>query len=322
MPQNPKIPNKIKLQIPASTSNLGSGFDILGAALNLYNEFELQLVSNPKDSGFILKGFGKDKMPADKNNLIWQTMDKTFKLLKCSNFSLSNFKITITSNIPLGSGLGSSATAIIAGIAFANILCNSPLNKDDIAQIATEIEGHPDNAVPSVFGGLCLCYKDASKTKFITIATNNLKLVVINPSFQISTIQARKSLPKKYPIQDIVFNLSRISLLSAALTSKNYNLLKIAFEDKIHQPYRIKNIPHAQEIFTAAINAGAYAPFISGSGPSLAAFVNQKTAPKVCKAMTQIWKKNNIKVKSFILDFNKKGLVTTSGFAHPSSLRT
>jgi homoserine kinase len=237
-------------------------------------------------------------------------MDKTFKRFGCKKYNLNNLKITIDSRIPLGSGLGSSATAIIAAIIMAGALSGKNLSKEDIARMATEIEGHPDNAFPAVFGGLCLCYKSIeNRMSFMKFSAPKLKLVIINPSFEISTQKSRKLLPKKYKIQDIVFNLSRSALLSAAFVSKNYDLLKEAVGDKIHQPYRSKNIPKIQEVFAAALKAGAKGAFISGSGPSIAAFALPKDAQKICNAMSKVWTSDKIKVKKYILDFDKQGIV-------------
>jgi len=299
---------KIKVRVPASTSNLGSGFDVFGAALKLYNEYEVQTVA--KNGGFVFKGEGKDKLHRDESNLFWQIMSETFKSLKCKKYSLKNLKITINSRIPISSGLGSSASAIVGAIAAAHFLRGKNPSKKVIAQIACDIEGHPDNAVPASCGGVCLCYKDISgKTDFVKFPVSNLKLVIVNPSFEISTDKARKALPKTYPIKDIVFNLSRISLLTAAFASKKYNLLREAVCDKLHQSYRSKNIPFTKEIFEAAIKSGAKAAFISGSGPSLAAFCEPKKAKKVCAAMKKVWQANKIKTKTYILDFDKEGIV-------------
>jgi homoserine kinase len=299
---------KIKIRVPASTSNLGPGFDVFGAALTLYNEFEAETVLDEKKAGIIIEGECKNKLPKNEKNIVWKYMNETFQLLKEKKFSLKNLKITIKCNIPLGSGLGSSATAVVGGITLANALCKNKLSKDDIAQMAARIEGHPDNAMPAVLGGVCLCYKNENdKYSVFKIGHKDLKTVILNPSFEVNTNQARKKLPKKYCVKDGVFNISRASLLGAVLTSKKYDLLNIAVEDKFHQPYRAKNIPFIDEIFFAAKKAGAYGVFISGSGPSIAAFVNSKTALSVQKTMREVWRKNKIEAKSFVLDFDENG---------------
>jgi homoserine kinase len=298
---------KIKVRVPASTSNLGSGFDVFGGALRIYNEFSVETVS--QNGGFVLRGEGKDLLPNDETNIVWQIMDKTFKRFGCEKYSLKNLKIVIDSHIPLGSGLGSSAAAIVGAIAMAGVLCGKEISKEYIAKTATNIEGHPDNVFPAVFGGLCLCYKSIeNQMSFVKFAVSNLKLAIINPSFEISTQKARKSLPKKYKIQDIIFNLSRTALLGAAFAGKNYDLLKEAVCDKIHQPYRSKNIPKIQEIFSVALKCGAKGVFISGSGPSIAAFVLPKDAQRVCNAMGKVWIDGKIGMKKFILDFDNKGI--------------
>ena len=299
----------VRVRVPASTSNLGPGFDVWGAALSLHNEFGVRVVDNPKDAGFVIKGMGKDLVPKDESNVIWQMMERVFKERKCKDLSLKNLKITIDGKIPLGSGLGSSASAIAGGLALGYLLSGGKLDKESLAQTAADIEGHPDNAFPVIFGGLCFCYKNSDGKYFlIRPPSPKLKLIVINPAFQVSTDLARKTLPKKYSIDDIVFNLSRASLLGAAFMGKHYDLLRAAVEDKIHQPFRAKNIPHTFEIFDAAYEAGAIAAFISGSGPSLAAFAKPQDAGRIADAMSRIWLKAKIKSKTFVLDFDDKGL--------------
>jgi homoserine kinase len=300
---------KVKIRVPATTSNLGSGFDILGAALTLYNDFEAETVNNPKQAGITVLGTAKNKLPLNTDNLVWRIMSKTFKTLGSKTFNLNNLKITINTSIPISSGLGSSASAIIGGIALANSLCGSKMTKSDIAQIATDIEGHPDNAFPAVFGGICLCYKDEqNKTIFYQMPKTKLKLVIINPSFEINTEESRKKLPKNYKTQDLIFNISRTALLTAAFYSKKYTLLKEAVKDKSHQPYRLPSILKSKEIFQSALEAGSEGVFLSGSGPSIAAFANINKAKAVAKAMSKVWSKANISFKTFILDFDYKGM--------------
>jgi homoserine kinase len=298
---------QIKFKVPASTSNLGPGFDVLGLALKLYNEFEICQAQCARDSGLFVYGYGQDSLPKDESNIIWQVLESTYKHLTGGKISLRDYKITVNVNVPLGSGLGSSATAVVGAIALANALCGGKMSKTEIMEKAIEIEGHPDNAVPSVMGGLCLCFNKDNKFNFVKVPAGDLTMVIVNPDFQVSTQQARLGLLKNYPISDIVFNLSRLSLLIASLCSKNYALLRTAVEDKIHEPYRIKNIPYAKEVFDAACEAGAYASFISGSGPSLASFSSKEKACGIAEKMSALWLDKGIKNKSFVLDFDEDG---------------
>ncbi|MDR2772707.1 MAG: homoserine kinase [Elusimicrobiota bacterium] len=297
---------RVRIRVPASTSNLGPGFDVFGAALALYNEFEVEEVSQ---GVIIIEGIGKDKLPTDEKNIVWKYMSEVFKDKGCKKFSLKNLRLTIKCNIPLGGGLGSSAAAIVGGIYLANALCGGKISKDEIAQKAAKIEGHPDNAVPAALGGLCICAQNLDGGyEVLRTYPKNLQIAVCLPDFEISTLKARQNLPKKYAIDDVRFNLSRASFLSAALISGRYYLLKTAAADKIHQPYRAKNIPYIDEMFAAAEKSGAYGAFISGSGPSIAAFVDPKKAKSVSKAMEKVWEGKNIKAKSFVLDFDKDGI--------------
>ncbi|MDR0486069.1 MAG: homoserine kinase, partial [Elusimicrobiota bacterium] len=300
--------NKIRVKVPATTSNLGAGFDVFGAALTLYNEFEVELVSNRGQAGIFIKGEGADKLPSDSGNFLYFIMQKIFKKFGEKRFNLNNLKISISCNVPLSSGLGSSAAAIVGGAALANSLCGSKMSDAEIAQFATDIEGHPDNAFPAVFGGICLCYNEGGKTRFHKIPSPKLKLIIASPAFEINTSQSRKKLPKEYKTADAVFNISRAALLTASLYSKNFELLRDAVEDKMHQPYRLKSISKSKEIFEAAMRAGAKGVFISGSGPSIAAFAESADAVKTAEAMSQFWRKENILNKTFILDFDGKGM--------------
>ncbi|MDR2708835.1 MAG: homoserine kinase [Elusimicrobiota bacterium] len=300
---------RITFRLPASTSNFGSGFDVLGAALTLYNEFSIEQVSMPAQSGIFISGQGCKGLPKDEANIVWKILQETLRRLGKPAIKLSEYKLTISCNVPLASGLGSSATAAAAGIALADAVSNAKLTKQNMAEIATEIEGHPDNAVPCIMGGLCLCFLQNGKLDFCKIDTQKLKIIIAHPAFEISTHKARQALLKEYPLADIVFNISHASLFVFALQTQRYDLLEAALDDKIHQPYRIKNIDYADEVFNAAKKAGAFGTFISGSGPSLAAISNSECAQGIAQAMKNAWVKRGIETKSFILDFDEQGLV-------------
>ena len=305
---------KVKMRVPATTANLGPGFDVFGAALSLYNEFEAEYAPGAVRSKFVLKGYGKKVLPKNEKNLLWQAMSETFKELNCDKYSLKNLNVTINTGIPLSGGLGSSASAIVGGIALANALCGNKLSKAKIAEIAIRIEGHPDNVAPAVYGGLCVCAKEGSNHGSIIQLPipkpNELKVVMCAPSFELRTKRSRQILPKTLPINDVVFNTSRVAFLTAAFCTGDFSLLKKGMEDKLHQPYREKMIPAMKEVLNAALNAGAYGAFLSGSGPSIAALTAPKHAENVQKAMVKAWKKDSVSVKAYILDFDKKGLTT------------
>ena len=300
---------KVKMRVPATTANLGPGFDVFGAALSLYNEFEAEYAPNAKKTKFMLKGEGKKTLPAGEKNIVWQAMKETFKALGCDKYSLKNLNITINSGIPLSGGLGSSASAIVGGIALANALCGSKLSKEQMTELGTKIEGHPDNIAPAVYGGLCVCCKsEGEPDSVVRLPLPKLKAVICAPSFELRTKRSRQILPKNLELKDVVFNTSRVALLTAAFCSGDYSLLKKGMQDKIHQPYRGKMIPAMEEVLSAALKAGAYGAFLSGSGPTLAALCEKKDAAAVQKAMIKVWKKESVSVKSYILDFDKGGV--------------
>ncbi|MDR1418170.1 MAG: homoserine kinase [Endomicrobium sp.] len=303
---------KIKVRVPSSTANLGPGFDVFGAALCLYNEFEAEYISNAKKTTFTIKGEGKKSLDIGKKSLLWQTMQKTFKVLGETKFSLNNLNISINNNIPLSGGLGSSSTAIVGGIILANALCKNKLDKSQIADLAVKIEGHPDNVIPAIFGGLCICSRDEDENHemVINLPIPKLKVVLCVPAFELRTKHSRQIVPKIFAINDVVFNMSRVALLTAAFCCADYSLLKQAMQDKLHQPYRGKVIPAMNEVFQAALDAKAFGVFLSGSGPTLAALCADKNAVNVQKAMKNVWKKENISIKNYILDFDIKGAIT------------
>ncbi|GHT07734.1 homoserine kinase [Endomicrobiia bacterium] len=302
---------KIKIRVPSTTANLGPGFDVFGAALSLYNEFESEYVPNARKTSFILDGEGEKLLPKGEENLVWQSMLETFKVLEEDKYNLKNLNIRIKTGIPLNGGLGSSASAIVGGIALANVLCGKELDKSQIADLAVKIEGHPDNVAPAVFGGLCACSKDGDGDHGIVLhlPIPKLKVVLCIPSFELRTKHARQILPESIGLKDVVFNISRVAMLTAAFCRGDYSLLKQGMQDKVHQLYRGKMIPAMDEVFEAAISAGAYGAFLSGSGPALAAFCKEEDGLNVQKAMVKRWEKENISIKSHILDFDTKGVL-------------
>jgi homoserine kinase len=300
---------KIKVRVPATTANLGPGFDVFGAALSLYNEFEVEYVPEAKKTYFTLKGFGKKSLPKGEKNLFWQTMQKVFKVLGEDKYNLKNLNIIINTTIPLSGGLGSSASAIVGGIVLANSLCGNKLDKTQVADLAVKIEGHPDNVIPAIYGGVCICSKDGNHESVVQLPIPKLKIILCVPVFKLRTKRSRQILPKCVNFQDLVFNTSRVALLTAAFCCSNFALLNMGMQDKVHQPYRSKMIPAMDEVLEVALSAGAYGACLSGSGPTLAAFCSAKDAVNVQKSMIKKWKRNSIRANAYLLDFDAKGAV-------------
>jgi homoserine kinase len=301
----------IKVKVPATTANLGPGFDVLGASLSLYNELEVSLVENSKKAKFVVAGEGRKILPKNERNILWKAMVAVFDLLDVSDkYDLKSFNIKLTNNIPLSSGLGSSSAARAAGIIAANKICGNKLTLGEMAQLGVKLEGHPDNIIPAFYGGVCISINNGDdKIEVIKLPIPKIKAVVCTPGFELATERSRNILPLKYDRKDVVFNIARVALLTKAFCTNDFKFLKEAMQDKIHQPYRAKLIPVMQELIDCAVKAGAYGACLSGAGPSMIAFCANNKAQNVVKAMAKIWKKETVPTKTFILDFDKNGAI-------------
>ena len=259
----------IKVQIPATSANIGSGFDSLGLAVTMYNHIELE-----ESDHLDIQTTDNTCVPMDESNLVYQSIKYIYDL--CGR-SFKGMKIRQTNQIPIARGLGSSSACIVGGIVGANHLLGSPLCQQELVNIAATMEGHPDNAAPALLGGLVTAVLEKGKVYYVKQAiAQDLRFVAIVPNFELKTSFARQALPRDIPHKDAVFNLSRSALMSVSLYSVNYQNLKIAFVDRLHQPYRLSLINGAHEVFDLAYQNGAYAVYISGSGSTLMAIVNQE----------------------------------------------
>jgi homoserine kinase len=256
-----------KIRVPATSANLGPGFDSLGIAFNLYNTFTFEEI--PKG----LEIVGCDEYYNNEDNLIYLSMKKA---LADMDHRISGVRITVDSDIPISSGLGSSAACIVAGILGANELAGRPFSKDDMLRTATNIEGHPDNVAPAIFGGLVVSIMEEDEVIHNSIeVARGLKFVALIPDLKISTKKARAALPKTISLSDGIFNVSRVSLLISALSNGKFELLKYGLEDKFHQPYRSKLIPDFDEIMAICQEHKAIGTFLSGAGPTILALIDE-----------------------------------------------
>lgn len=299
----------IKVKVPATTANLGPGFDVLGASLSLYNELEVSLAQDPKKAKFVVEGEGKKILPRNEKNILWKAMDAVFGLLdEREKYNLKSFNIKLTNNIPLSSGLGSSSAARAAGIIAANKICGNKLSLGEMAQLGVKLEGHPDNIIPAFYGGVCISINKGNDViDVIKLPIPKIKAVACTPGFELATERSRNILPSKYDRKDVVFNISRVALLTKAFCTNDFKVLQEAMQDKIHQPYRAKLIPVMQDLIDVAIKEGAYGACLSGAGPSMIAFCDSSKAQNIAKSMAKIWKKETVPTKTFILDFDKDG---------------
>lgn len=301
----------VRVRVPATTANLGPGFDVLGAALKLYNEIEVSVDSagsKTKNLTIEISGEGEKTLPTDKRNVVWQSMTRVFSKAESKSFlNAGSIKIKLKNNIPLGSGLGSSAAARLGGILAANELIKRKLSREKILSLGVRLEGHPDNIVPALVGGFCVSVLNDNNVKYVKLPVPNLKAIVCIPDFELLTGRSRKVLPKRFSRATMVFNCSRLAMLMAALQTKNYELLDIGMEDKLHQPSRQQLIPGMKEILTSAKKAGAYGAALSGAGPSIVAFGSRDKAAKIGESMKKKWQQFNISSRYLVLNFDVNG---------------
>lgn len=212
--------------------------------------------------------------------------------------------------IPMSRGLGSSSSAIVAGLFAANALCDDHYTKDELLGIATEIEGHPDNVAPALYGGFTISYMEQEKAHSLRLLpAKPLKFIAVVPDSKLPTSLARQAIPKTVPHKDAVYNTSRASLLVGALLSGNYEYLGMALEDKLHQPYRAHLIPGLPDVFAAAKEAGAYNAIISGAGSTVMAYASPKAdCERIAKAMVDVFAANNEHACYHILDLDTDGV--------------
>ncbi len=257
----------IKIKIPATSANLGAGYDSLGLALDFYNQVNME-----ESDSIDITSLDGVSIPTDKTNLVYKSASDLFKV--CGK-NLKGLKLEQTNNIPMARGLGSSSACIVAGLVGANTLLNNPLSTDDLVDIAAQIEGHPDNTAPALLGGIVTAVFDGKKVHWVKQEVyTKLKFVAIIPDFELKTDKARACIPKEISHKDAVYNLSRAALFSASLLTGKFENLRTAVHDRLHQPYRMKLIPHCREVFDIAYNHGAYGIYISGAGPAVMAIVD------------------------------------------------
>ncbi len=259
----------IKLRIPATSANLGAGFDALGLALSYYNYVNIE-----ESDGCHISSSDGAEIPTDESNLIYRTAKTVYEI--CGR-PFRGLTVEQTNNIPMARGLGSSSACITAGLTGANMLMGNPLSLDELVDLSAQIEGHPDNTAPALLGGIVTAVFDGKKVHWVKQEVfTTLKFIAVIPDFELKTEKARACLPKEIPHSDAVYNLSRAALFSASLLTGKYENLRTAVDDKLHQPYRLKLIPNAEDIFDIAYTNGAYGAYISGAGPAIMTIVDSQ----------------------------------------------
>jgi len=292
---------KLTIKVPATSANLGPGFDALGLALDLWNE---TVISPAKEFVAKINGEGEERLASGKNNLIVRTAQK---LAERAGKSLPPFRAECINQIPLSSGLGSSAATIVTGLLVGNAMLENPFSKEEILNLASEMEGHPDNVAPALMGGLVVSTTEAGKVIARQIPIGmNVCITVALPDFYLPTKQARAALPRKVSVKNAVHNISRAVLVTEAFRTGDLSLLGMAMTDRLHQPYRLKLIPGAQSAMEAAKEAGAAAVALSGAGPSLIAF-SSKAEAGIGESMKRAYESAGLSTRIFNLRVSSRG---------------
>ncbi len=294
---------KATARIPASTTNLGPGFDVLGLALQLYSTVSLEITKNETD--VIVSGVDVDKIPSTTEHIAFRAVEYVFQ--SCGQQLPNGLILNIANGIPAIRGLGGSGTAILGGLLTANVLCGNPFSRSELLNFASAIEGHPDNVAASLLGGLVISVQENDHIHTIKIPCDpTLHIVLAIPEFTLSTQKARDILPKKVEFADAIYNISRSSLLVASIASGKLDILSTAMSDKLHQPYRSRIIPGFNDVVDAATSAGALSTALSGAGPTIAAYCIDNMQ-EVGISMQEAFSDNDIRCEIKILSADLDG---------------
>lgn len=298
---------KISVRVPATTANIGPGFDSFGMALPLYNTItieetvlggvEIELVSKDDEIQDL-------HLPADDSNIIYRAIEQ---LYACVGQSPSAIKVTIDTNIPIAKGLGSSASVIVGALMAANELLGRPADLDALLSIANEVEGHPDNTTPAFLGGFCVAsLEEDASIKYCKLDwPEEWKLTLCVPDFELSTNISRSVLPEKVDREDAVFNIRRAAMLVHAIHTQDTELMKLALQDKLHQPYRVRFVPGLEEVMEELKNFdNVLGVVLSGAGPSILVITSDSNIDKIKDVINMTWQKYSVKAEltTFALD--------------------
>ncbi len=306
---------KISVKVPATTANIGSGFDCLGMALPIYNTVTIEetvlpgtgIEINVMSEDDTEEDFAMEHIPTDENNIVYKAVELLYNSIGQNPAEL---KITIKSQIPIARGLGSSAAVIVGGLLAANELLGKPADEAALLSIATEVEGHPDNVTPAIVGGLVL----TSQEEDGSILYRKLKwpeewhITVCIPDFELATEIARSVLPKEVPMEDATFNARRLAMFIEAIHSKDAELMKLALQDKLHQQYRMKLVPGLCEIIeNLKHEENVLGCVLSGAGPSILVVSQKNNLEKIKSIVSETWANLNVKTDIRTLKVEENG---------------
>lgn len=305
---------RVHVRVPATSANLGPGFDVLGIALALHNEVTFETDASQWNSArsalrpvVLIEGEGASTLPRTDANLVIKVAYRVFERAKRWPKSL---RVSLKNRIPLSRGMGSSAAATVGGIVAANTLIGKPLSEQEVLDFAVATEGHPDNVVPSILGGLCVSGVINRRTQYLRFAVpTGLRAVVCSPDRALATADARRVLPSRVPFHAAVFSASRVAFLLGALMQRKFDKLNFAMEDVLHQPARAALVPGLKAVIRAAQEAGAYGAALSGAGSSVIALSKPgPMARRVAKAMGAAFAAHRVSSRSRDLALENRGV--------------
>lgn len=291
----------ISVRVPATSANLGPGYDAVGLALSLSMRISLDRAPAPLVE---VHGVGEHLIPRTPDHPAYRA---ALFVADAVGEPDVHFHLIQENAIPPARGLGGSAAALVGGAVAANDLLGRPMAAPDLLNLVCELDGHPDNAAPALLGGLVIGTLTPEGVHAVRLEPKNLKAAVAVPDFTVSTTAARRALPESVPHRDAVFNVGRAGLLLGALATGEYHLLRVAMQDRLHQPYRSHLIPGLEDVIEAAHARGAYGASLSGSGPTVVAFSPEGHADAVAAAMRETFEGRGATTKAWVLDVDLSG---------------
>ncbi len=293
----------IRVRVPATSANMGAGFDSMGVALGMYNTLEISEVSEGLEIECVN---AKDYIPKNKGNLVYRSIKRVFDEV---GYHEKGIRIIQRSEIPVTRGLGSSSACVIGGMLAANVISGRKLSYAEILDLAVQMEGHPDNVTPALYGGFCIAARNGKHTVFRSEKLKtDLRFAVMVPDYFVATSKSRGTLPDKVSYADASFNISHALLFAMSLINGDMENLREGARDKLHQPYRKAYIDHMEDIFEKTYELGSCATYLSGSGPTILSVLNGGCG-KFREGMTQYFLSGSHKWSCRILPVDNVGAV-------------
>ncbi len=294
----------VKVRVPATSANLGPGFDSMGLALGLYN----YVTAEETESGLVIDILDESRtfLAKDERNLVYRSMKAVFDQV---GHPMKGLHLTLENNIKVTRGLGSSSAGIVSGLVAANAISGNHLSQDDLLFMAAEIEGHADNVTPALLGGFTVTVKQKNRIQYVkTEIKDDLRFAALIPDFYLQTKKARGILPHSVSMRDAVYNTGHSALLAASIISGKYENIRTAVGDKLHQRYRKRLVPKMDELFRSCYTNGALGVYLSGAGPTIVAILHRDNQ-EFPKEMEQVLQERMPDWSLRILEADNQGAV-------------